>query len=97
LDRCIITALQNANEANLTKDELEAQHKRKEFISIQKLALLKAKEDGLELGFERGIEEGMERGKIDTAITMIREFNLSIESVASKLGVSIDELKRHLE
>jgi len=79
LDRCIITALQNANEANLTKDELEAQHKRKEFISIQKLALLKAKEDRLELGFEKGIEQGIEQDKINATITMIKEFNLSIE------------------
>jgi len=51
------------NEANLTKDELEAQHKRKEFISIQKLALMKAKNDGLELGIEKGIEQGIEQGR----------------------------------
>jgi len=54
-------ALQNANEANLTKDELEAQHKRKEFISIQRLALMKADTDG----FSRGIEQGIEQGKIE--------------------------------
>lgn len=49
------------NEANLIKDELEAQHKRKEFISIQRLALMKADTDG----FSRGIEQGIEQGKIE--------------------------------
>jgi predicted transposase/invertase (TIGR01784 family) len=62
LDQCIITALQNVNEANLSKEELEAQHKRKEFISIQKLAILKATEDGMEKGMEVGMEVGMEKG-----------------------------------
>ena len=104
LDKCIVAALQNANEANLTKDELEAQHKRKEFISIQKRAILKAKEDGLEMGFEKGIEQGIkkgieqgiEQGKIDTAITMMKEFDIPIESVAKKLNISVDELKRYM-
>jgi len=93
LDSCIQLALENANEANLSKDELEAQHKRKEFISIQKLALLKAKEDGMELGIERGIEQGIEKGTIQTAIMMIEEFDLSVEQVAHKLGISTEELK----
>lgn len=58
-------ALQNANEANLTKDELEAQHKRKEFISIQRLALMKADTEGFSRGIEKGIEQGIEQGKIE--------------------------------
>jgi len=65
-------ALQNANEANLSKDELEAQHKRKEFISIQKLALMKAKNDGIEQGLERGLEQGREEG-IEQGKTKERE------------------------
>jgi predicted transposase/invertase (TIGR01784 family) len=100
LDNCIKLALENANEANLTKDELEAQHKRKEFISIQKLALLKAKEDGLEIGFEKGIEQGIEQGReegiIQTAIAMIEEFNLPIEVVSKKLDIPIEELRGYL-
>ena len=100
LDNCIKLALENANEANLTKDELEAQHKRKEFISIQKLALLKAKEDGLEMGFEKGIEQGIEQGReegiIQTAIAMIEEFNLPTEVVSKKLDIPIEELRGYL-
>ena len=46
---------------------------------------------------EEGIEEGLSQGIINTAITMIKEFNLSIEQVANKLNLSIDELKKHLK
>ena len=63
LDAEIKQALDTVNEANLTKDELEAQYKRKEFISIQKLAILKAKDDGLEQGREEGREQGLEQGR----------------------------------
>jgi predicted transposase/invertase (TIGR01784 family) len=62
LDKMIQEALNSVNEATLTKDELEAQHKRKEFISIQKLAVLKADEDGFEKGLEKGMEKGLEKG-----------------------------------
>ena len=62
LDNNIQKALENVNEANMSKEELESQHKRKEFISIQKLAVLKADEDGFERGMERGLEKGLERG-----------------------------------
>ena len=62
LNEEIKTALQTVNEANLTKEELEAQHKRKEFISVQKLAMLKAKNDGLKEGLEQGLEKGMQKG-----------------------------------
>jgi len=62
LNEEIKQALNTVNEANLTKDELEAQYKRKEFISMQKLAIMKAKNDGLEQGIEQGIEQGREQG-----------------------------------
>ncbi len=47
-------------------------------------------------GIEVGISQGMSKGVIKTAITMIKEFNLSIEQVASKLNISIDELTKYL-
>ena len=49
-----------------------------------------------EIGMERGMERGISKGMIETATTMIREFNLSIEAVANKLNISIDELKKQL-
>jgi len=67
IDDEIKKALQSVNEAGMSKDELEAQHKRKEFISIQRLAILKADEDGFEKGMERGMEKGMEAKTLEIA------------------------------
>ncbi|PIF04335.1 MAG: transposase [Arcobacter sp.] len=102
-------ALDTVNEANLTKEELETQHKRKEFISIQKLALLKADKDGfdkgmskglekgIEQGIEQGIEKGIEKGKLESAYVMIKDFNLSVEDVASKMEISVETLKEYIK
>ncbi len=54
-------------------------------------------ERGIERGIERGFERGISQGIIHSAITMIKEFHLSVEQVASKLNISIDELKKHLD
>jgi len=62
-------------------------------------------EIGMERGFNRGISQGISQGLsqgisqgiINTATTMIKEFNLSVEMVAKKLNISIDELKKHLD
>jgi hypothetical protein len=52
------------------------------------------------LGYKKAIinekDEWVSQGIIDTATTMIKEFNLSVEIVAKKLNISIDELKKHL-
>ncbi len=100
LDKNIKLALENVNEANLTKGELEAQHKRKEFISIQKLAILKAKEDGLEQGLEKGLEQGLEKGleqgkkleKLKIAKNLIDI--LDNETIAIKTGLTQVEIQK---
>ncbi|SFV64060.1 hypothetical protein MNB_SV-6-261 [hydrothermal vent metagenome] len=51
---------------------------------------------GYKIALERGEERGISKGIIETAITMIKEFNLSIDMVAKKLNISIDELKKYL-
>jgi predicted transposase/invertase (TIGR01784 family) len=56
-----------------------------------------APERGEERGMEKGISQGISQGVLQTAITMIKEFNLSVEIVAKKLNISIDELKKHLK
>jgi predicted transposase/invertase (TIGR01784 family) len=86
LDAIIQNALINANEANLSKDELEAQHKRKEFISIQKLAILKADEDGFEKGIAKGMEKGMEERSIEIAKNLLDI--LDNETIALKTGLT---------
>ena len=100
-DKNLKKAFDIANTATLSKEELEIQEKREEFIFMQKSSIEKAKREGREEGREEGIEigekRGEERGEIKTAISMIKEFNLPIEEVSKKLNISIDELKKHLE
>ena len=76
-------ALNIVNEASLSAEELEAQHKRKEFIYIQKSSLKLASETG----FDRGIEKGIERGIIGMA-----EFGISIENIAKHFEISSDRV-----
>ncbi len=45
----------------------------------------------------KGISQGISQGIINTAITMIDKFKLSVEEVAKELNISIDELKKHLK
>lgn len=47
-------------------------------------------------GLQQGIEQGIEQGKLNTAIEMIAEFGLSVESVAKKLNLPLDELMQRL-
>ena len=55
-------ALEIANEAGLTCAELEAQHKRKDFIMLQRGSIKKAKKDGRAEGHGEGHEEGLTEG-----------------------------------
>jgi len=54
-------------------------------------------ERGFNRGISQGLSQGISQGIINTATTMIKEFNLSVEMVAKKLNISIDELKKHLD
>jgi len=97
-------ALENANEARLTQEELEAQHKRKEFISMQKLAIEQADENGFAKGMEKGLEQGLvqgiekgmelgvEQGMETKAIEIARNLLdvLDNETIALKTGLSVD-------
>lgn len=55
-------AFQMANVAGLSEEELEVQHKRRDFIWMQRGALEKAKKDGLKEGLEKGLEKGRKEG-----------------------------------
>jgi predicted transposase/invertase (TIGR01784 family) len=94
-DISIQKALTTVNEANMTKDELEMQHKRKEFISVQRLALFKADKDGFNRGREEGMEDGMETKAIEIAKNLLDI--LDNKTIASKTGLSeeiIESLRR---
>lgn len=47
--------------------------------------------------YQLGEKNGISKGVLQTAVMMIQEFNLSVEVVAKRLNISIDELKKQLQ
>ena len=62
LDQELEKAFNIANEANLSEEELELQHKKKDWIYIQKNSIDYATKTGLQKGLEQGLEKGLEQG-----------------------------------
>ena len=92
LDASIKKALTTVNEANMTKDELETQYKRKEFLSIQRLAILKAKNDGLKQGIEQGIEQGEKKKQILIAKNLLSA-KVDIDTIMKCTGLTKKEIQ----
>ena len=53
-------------------------------------------EKGIEQGIEKGIEQGIEKGKLESAIVMIKDFNISPEDVAKKINIPLELLLNKL-
>jgi predicted transposase/invertase (TIGR01784 family) len=80
--REIGSALDIANEANLTEAEAEAQWKRRDFIMLQKGALDKATQDGMAQGMAQGMAEGIDEG-MSKILRGMHEGGMSISQIAS--------------
>jgi len=80
-----------ANEAHLSKEELELQHKKKDWIYIQKSSMELAKKQGLEQGLEQGLVQGSMQEKINIAKNLIGL--LDNETIAEKTGLSVQEIE----
>ncbi|MFK5950085.1 MAG: Rpn family recombination-promoting nuclease/putative transposase [Methylococcales bacterium] len=62
LNKELEKAFQIANEANFSEMELELQHRKKDWVYMQKSSLELAKKQGIEQGMEQGMEKGIEQG-----------------------------------
>jgi len=97
-------ALKIVNEASLSKEELELQHKRKEFIFIQKNSIELAREKGLEQGIEQGIEKGLEQGiekgaenrSIEIAKNLLKS-NVDFKIIKLSTGLNNNELQNLID
>lgn len=96
------------NEAGMSADELEAQHKRRDFIILQRDALAKARSDGeqaglakgMEIGVEQGIEQGIEQGWLaerNALIAQAHRAGLAPQLIASLVGMTEAELALQLQ
>ena len=94
-------AISIANTASMTKEELEIQDKREEFIFMQKSSIEKAKREGEEwgkkIGREEGREKGLKEGEDSKALEIARNLkksSLDNETIATVTGLSIDTIER---
>jgi len=96
-DKNLKKAFDIANTATLSKEELEIQEKREEFIFMQKSSIEKAKREGREEGKKEGREEGREEGKDERSIEIAKNLKSSgveISIIVATTGLSIDEIKK---
>ena len=76
------------NEAGMSVEELEQQHKRRDFIELQRGALRKAQTDGEARGEARGIA----KGKSNLLLRLLtRRFGVVSESVQQRMQAASAE------
>lgn len=75
----------------MSVDELEAQHKRKEFISIQRFAIIKAENEALQKGIVLGIEKGKQERNINIAKVLLDV--LDDDTISIKIRLSVAEIQ----
>ncbi len=78
------SAYEVSNEAGLTKEELELQHKKKEWIFIQNSAM--------SLAENKGKAEGKTEGLELVAMNLLRAGEMSIEKIAQMTGLSVEQI-----
>jgi len=91
-----------ANEAGLTEEELEAQHRRFDFIWLQKGWIQKALDDGKEIGEKQGFEKGQaigqaigqEIGRKEAVLAVAKQLLdvLDDATIAAKTGLTAAEV-----
>ena len=87
-------AISIANTASMTKEELEIQDKREEFIFMQKSSIEKAKREGLEEGMEierAESEKRLQKEKL-TIAKNLKNAGVASETIASVTGLNIQEI-----
>lgn len=80
-------AFQIANQANLSREELEEQEKKEMFIQDQQGMILLAEREGL----ERGLEQGRKAKAIEIARQLLNV--LDDETISQTTGLSIEEIQ----
>jgi predicted transposase/invertase (TIGR01784 family) len=88
-----------ANEAAMSREELEIQFKRRDFIILQRGSLMLAESKGREEGREEGIGIGIEQGRLDEqrkTILALSARNLEVEFIADTLSLSVDFVRKIL-
>lgn len=88
-------AFEVANQANLTRDELEDIERREMFIYDQQGAIALGREEGREEGRQEGLEEGLDRGRKEAMLEIAKNSldRLDDETISQITGLNIEEVR----
>jgi len=95
LDQELEKAFNIANEANLSEEELELQHKKKDFIYIQKSSIEFATKTGMEQGLEKGLQQGLEQGEWNNTLKIIENahrMGLPMQAIIELTGLDEEKI-----
>lgn len=84
-------AFEIANQANLSREELEDLEKREIYIHDQRNAIKRAIRQGREQGLQVGREEGMREAKLEIAKQLLDV--LDEETISQKTGLSLEDVQ----
>lgn len=93
IDQELEKAFNIANEANLSTEELELQHKKRDWIYIQKSSIELAMKTGLKQGLEQGREEGINEASTAIALKMLGK-GISIATIAEVTGLNESDIRK---
>jgi hypothetical protein len=52
--------------------------------------------EGLQQGREQGLQQGLQQGRLGTVVNLIKKGIITKEEACEELGVSVQELEKHL-
>ncbi|MEQ9671758.1 Rpn family recombination-promoting nuclease/putative transposase [Coleofasciculus sp. G2-EDA-02] len=85
-------AFEVANQANLTREELEALEQREMYIHDQRNAIKLALRQGMEQGIQLGREQGIQASKVEIARKMLGV--VDEDTISQITGLSLEEVRR---
>ena len=91
LEQELEKAFNVANEAGLSEEELELQHKKKDWIYIQKSSIELATKTGLQQGLEQGLQQGEFNAKTKMVLNA-HQIGLPIRTISELTGLREDEI-----
>jgi len=70
---------------------------RYEDLPSYEIGMQRGMQKGMQRGKLEGILEGEKKGKLESAVTLIRELNIPIDVIAQKLNISKEMIENYLK
>lgn len=92
MERELEKAFIMANEGNLSREELDLQHRKRDFIMIQKASVEQGVKQGIAQGIEQGIKQGIEQSRRITIINA-HQAGLSVDTIAQIVQLPVADVE----